>query len=175
VRDHATENEGNDVKHRLFSILSTVSLGLCVATCVMWVGSYFHVENYGFRGQNPHSQLTSDCGRVLLFRVLRMGGVGYHPWFITHHDWYAKRSGKYWLGFYLYRTVRTTIYGVPDWFLFALTLPLSFVRLRAVRQKRAQHRRLVKKLCVMCGYDLRATPDRCPECGAVPTGPMVTA
>ena len=57
------------------------------------------------------------------------------------------------------------IYG-RIWPLF-LILPIIWVRVRLPEFLRARvaRRRANQNLCAACGYDLRASADRCPECG----------
>ncbi len=52
----------------------------------------------------------------------------------------------------------------PAWAPLALTMILPTAWLARLARRR---RRIAKHLCTECGYDLRATPQRCPECGKV--------
>jgi hypothetical protein len=62
-------------------------------------------------------------------------------------------------------------YGVcvPYWLLFAGFSIMPLLYLRRCRQHRWES---LPGHCHGCGYDLRATPNRCPECGRVPVTPV---
>lgn len=61
---------------------------------------------------------------------------------------------------------QSRVVSIPFWAPIALlSLPMIVLLVR-----RARERRLTRVgLCRTCGYDLRASPDRCPECGAAVT------
>ena len=56
---------------------------------------------------------------------------------------------------------------VPTWLLVVFFAIPPALRLRRELAQRRQHR---IGHCRRCGYDLRATPGRCPECGHAPAG-----
>lgn len=81
---------------------------------------------------------TSREWHCLGFTYLHTFGGGYDRWFFDFPVWMLALPG-----------IATVI-----WY------PLS------IRQRRIKYR-LKMGLCPNCGYDLRATLDRCPECGTV--------
>ncbi len=100
-----------------------------------------------------------------------------HHWLVWSSHWNLE-GAKTFAGFIWHRRTKSSLFSVdpkdfswipagwsmviPYWFPTLLfTLP-PLLWMAVVRR-----RRNLKKtgLCPTCGYDLRATPDRCPECG----------
>jgi len=88
------------------------------------------------------------------------------PWVVwTGFDWRFSRAeggranGEYWSN-------RNIFVCVPYWVPLLLAAGGGWLVGRRARLKR---RRLRTGLCPSCGYDVRATPQQCPECGTAAT------
>jgi hypothetical protein len=87
------------------------------------------------------------------------GGYGWHHW--EHRD----------------AAVTGLVDGVivPYWLLSLLFALAPVWWANAWRHRRREVQRQRKGLCPACGYDLRASPERCPECGALPAEKSIDA
>ena len=171
---------------RLLNLLTVLSLLMCVAACVLWVRSYSTAQFVGW------SDPSRFLGALSMHGLLRFE-LGTYPndeqgWSHVSYPTPTSEPGLWgevraqdrrggWLrrlGIAAARIsydaagkqVRRALY-VPHWLLAA---PLLLAPLERLRRTLRSRRRRRAGLCARCGYDLRATPDRCPECGTEAAG-----
>ena len=173
----------------LFTLAAAVSAVLCVALCVLWARSYRASDRVIWRGPRGWRAASSAQGRLEV--SLLVADWSDHPE-LFHGPKYQsdaarppfdylrllggsagdRDSSREYGGFAWHEkrnTPRGTLHAMgtaPFWGLALVTalLPLG----RAVIWRRSVVRRRRGRrlgLCPACGYDLRATPGRCPECG----------
>jgi hypothetical protein len=161
------------MKRRLFIILVTCSLFLCVAVCLMWVRNLWVSDLFEVRLKRQCWQLLSERSIVHVSRSSR----GYDD--ALGVAWSSERDGfhgpplprRWGYGSFRYGDHRGEVlvreWWMPHWALAMVTGAWpGMLAVRWCRRRHLAHARAGR--CRSCGYDLRATPGRCPECGIVP-------
>lgn len=163
----------------LFNSLCAISLLLAVATALLWGRSYWVADNFRHTGPAEAEEFASGLGASWLVRYQDFARAGVqeyarHQW-VTHASLTIRAQDRDAAPDYLrFGGVRAFHYqNIPDGYsevaFPAWLMALMFSILPAVwlfRRQRAE-RRKGTGCCLTCGYDLRATPDRCPECGTL--------
>ena len=160
-------------RRRTFTALSVLSLLLCVATLTLWPLSYTRFDGVYYTSDTLWCAVENvpACVQLLTNPVsLPKGGI---PTF--EHISSSSRNPRtpsvweqFWpvarrfYGFGYLEIERLRCVSVPHWSLALLFAILPALHLRAFIRSRRRHR---IGHCPRCGYDLRATPERCPECG----------
>jgi hypothetical protein len=81
---------------------------------------------------------------------------------IKHFMWTSFAKPQFQLNWSVYSSTERSRYVTIPWWLIEVPPLIGFV---FFFRRWRQRRRFGKGRCVVCGYDMRATPDRCPECG----------
>ncbi|HTL28000.1 MAG TPA: hypothetical protein VL282_02215 [Tepidisphaeraceae bacterium] len=147
---------------------------------VILVRSYTHPESWEYDTTDASDRavyrgVVSDRGSLMVCRLTlgREVAMGYRPGWrhveVSATGWprtYQLLGWIYWnyVGGMSSKGIPTHAVGVgvPYWFIALALLVPPWRAWRLMRRtKRAR-----EGYCYTCGYDLRASPEKCPECGA---------
>ena len=178
------------LRRRLLAVLSLLSLILCVGTVGLWVRSYSVA--YDFKTFTAQTTSKKDGFRGTGWGVsIGKGGIAFvvewsgfrcpsEPTTDSRTDREFNKVTPYWpgtdnppspwrrIGFCYNRIAWTQANDYQDW--RYITIPLWFVAVVTAMAPclwlllRVRNTARADGLCPSCGYDLRATPGRCPEC-----------
>ena len=168
------------MKRFILNSAIVLSLLACAAVAVLWVRSYWRSDALIFLSHDVRTirAAATQKGRAI-FIMRRVNG--------TQPQWSVRVGLSYesdvaqdvpelshtfmWVGWNHLQTrppwnQETTEVSIPCLYLLLalLVLPLGVFYSR----RRRFIRLAIMGRCQACGYDLRATPHRCPECGNVP-------
>ena len=181
----------------LFNALSASSLLLLVATVALWARSYWVNDEFGeihylsLDGRQPFTDLSNkhamaghpvaiivmtgcaslkgevriDWSRAQTALIPAAPGTFMIPSPVTPNARY--RNLHFGFRWDAVTNPGGTFHDLifPLWAIALVTAILPCLWLARARRHRIRAR---ENICSNCGYDLRATPDRCPECGAAP-------
>jgi hypothetical protein len=167
-----------------------MSLVLFLATSVLWVRSYWSEDAVVRQeGSKELWHAASSRGQIAIDHYQVFGEPNFEnrrgrTWFFQRRNptqltlrplrsRYSAVRGTVWAGFGFLAHDVTTVQNdlvtrrawfVPHWLpaLLTVALPIRRILWPTRRSCKSGH-------CLRCGYDLRATPGRCPECGTIPT------
>jgi len=187
----------------MLNLLSAVSLVLCVATGLLSVRGTWYTDRLEFLGQVGATKQTTFELVILYSRIhVNYFNITFVPqerndFIRTFNDGHVAerfllesdankpmnertRKGLRWFQYVDLSGLDPFHNDMPRWNGWRLTFPLPLLTLLAAGLPlhyltgavRSRHR-VTRGHCLNCGYDLRATPERCPECGFVAIVPSV--
>jgi hypothetical protein len=151
------------VGRRLFTLAAALSLLLGACAAILWARSYRHVgpseaDSLNFTHSDPYWWVISNPGRLTFCH--QVGKDWDSP--VAKVQFLGLEYASSWVG----KSCLVNVF-VPYWMLLLPLLILPALKLRAAMRNQQSRGRTRRGLCGHCGYDLRGSHDRCPECGAL--------